>query len=174
MGVEKNVPDYATCGYLRQQPRIGPLSRWRWVWDPIGDGRGFPLTMGLGTVSLRTAGSCMKIRGCWGPVSPRVSQLTTSSLGASLCFVSLDSTVVQCRILVRWWIRIGWLAPIGPCDGYYPWWGGVWSRFNSVNITSTTSQLLRHNGGIPRCAAEPLLELRLAAANDRMRLAVST
>jgi FecR protein len=30
---------------------------------------------------------------------------------------------------------IGWF-PIGPCDPFFPWWGGFGSRFNVVNITN--------------------------------------
>jgi len=71
---------------------------------------------------------------------------------------------------------VGWL-PIGPCDGYYPWWGGYRSRFNSVNITNITNvnNYYGRNGGIPPLrSGTRYSNLRLAVANDRMRMAVST
>ena len=33
------------------------------------------------------------------------------------------------------WGGFGWL-PIGPCDAFFPWWGGWGGRFGSVNITN--------------------------------------
>jgi len=36
------------------------------------------------------------------------------------------------------WGGFGWL-PIGPCDGFFPWWGGYGNRFNSVNVTNITN-----------------------------------
>jgi hypothetical protein len=36
------------------------------------------------------------------------------------------------------WGGFGWL-PIGPCDGFHPWWGGYGNRFNSVNVTNITN-----------------------------------
>jgi len=39
---------------------------------------------------------------------------------------------------------IGWF-PIGPCDPFFPWWGGFGSRFNVVNITNIT--IINNRGG---------------------------
>ncbi len=47
------------------------------------------------------------------------------------------------------WGSIGWL-PIGPCDHFYPWWGGYRNRFNTVNITNiniTNININNRNGG---------------------------
>ena len=72
---------------------------------------------------------------------------------------------------------VGWL-PIGPCDGFYPWWGGYRSQFNTVNvtnITNVTNIYNIHNGGIPPLhGGRQYSNLRLATENERMRQAVST
>jgi hypothetical protein len=36
------------------------------------------------------------------------------------------------------WGGFGWL-PIGPCDRFFPWWGGYGNRFNVVNVTNITN-----------------------------------
>jgi hypothetical protein len=44
---------------------------------------------------------------------------------------------------------VGWL-PIGPCDGFYPWWGGYRSHFSVVNIYNVATHSYNYrNGGIP-------------------------
>jgi hypothetical protein len=72
---------------------------------------------------------------------------------------------------------VGWL-PIGPCDGFFPWWGGYRSRFNVVNvtnITNVTNIYNVHNGAIPPLRrGTRFSNLRMAVDNDRIRRAVST
>ncbi|MBI3645295.1 MAG: FecR domain-containing protein [Acidobacteriales bacterium] len=69
------------------------------------------------------------------------------------------------------WGSIGWL-PIGPCDHFYPWYGGYRSRFNVVNVTNIYNY---HNGGIPPLrSGTRYSNIRLAMNNDRIRQAVST
>ena len=65
---------------------------------------------------------------------------------------------------------VGWL-PIGPCDGFYPWWGGYRSRFNTFNIYNYNYR----GGGIPPLRRGTLYSnVRLASFNDRMRRGIST
>jgi hypothetical protein len=48
------------------------------------------------------------------------------------------------------WGGFGWL-PIGPCDRFFPWWGGFGNRFNVVNITNITNinrVTINNRGGI--------------------------
>ena len=72
------------------------------------------------------------------------------------------------------WGSIGWL-PIGPCDGFYPWWGRYRSRFNVVNVTNITNvRNFRGVGLPPMRRGNRFSNLRLAATNDRMRRAIST
>jgi uncharacterized protein DUF6600/FecR-like protein len=69
---------------------------------------------------------------------------------------------------------VGWL-PIGPCDGFYPWWGGYRSRFNVVNIYNVHNVYNYRNGAIPPLrGGNRFSNLRMATENDRVRRAVST
>jgi hypothetical protein len=69
---------------------------------------------------------------------------------------------------------VGWL-PIGPCDGFNPWWGGYRSRFNVVNIYNVHNVYNYRNGAIPPLRRGTVYSnLRLARENDRMRQAIST
>ncbi len=72
------------------------------------------------------------------------------------------------------WGSVGWL-PIGPCDGFNPWWGGYRSRFNVVNIYNVHNVYNYRNGAIPPLrGGNRYSNLRLAWENDRMRHAVSS
>jgi uncharacterized protein DUF6600/FecR-like protein len=42
------------------------------------------------------------------------------------------------------WGGFGWL-PIGPCDRFFPWWGGGRGRFNTVNITNININNINRN-----------------------------
>jgi len=108
-GVGETFLTMATCGYLRQQPRIGPLSRGRWVWEPYWDGLGF-LEPWVGHVSLRTLVH-VEIRGRGGPVRPTGIAAIPSSLAPAM-FRSLDRqwSVPDSRSVVdsdRWWLPSG-------------------------------------------------------------------
>ena len=68
------------------------------------------------------------------------------------------------------WGSIGWL-PIGPCDRFYPWWGGYRSRFTTVNI----NHYYYGRGGFgPLHRGDRYSNLRLASFNNRVRLGAST
>jgi hypothetical protein len=45
------------------------------------------------------------------------------------------------------WGGFGWL-PIGPCDRFFPWWGGYGGRFGAVNITNINITKINNYGGI--------------------------
>src|SRR5258706_830556 len=65
---------------------------------------------------------------------------------------------------------VGWL-PIGPCDGFYPWWGGYRSRFNAVDIYNVHNVYNYRGGGIaPLRGGNRYSNVRLAGENERMRL----
>jgi hypothetical protein len=67
------------------------------------------------------------------------------------------------------WGSIGWL-PVGPCDGFYPWWGGYRSHFNVVNVTNITNvkNIYNFNHG----AYPPLRTLRTGTQYSNLRLAM--
>jgi FecR protein len=69
----------------------------------------------------------------------------------------------------------GWI-PIGPCDGFFPWWGFHRSRFNQVNITNITIiNNFNRRGGIPPLrSGTRFSNLRLAATDEHVRRAIST
>ena len=48
------------------------------------------------------------------------------------------------------WGGFGWF-PVGPCDGFFPWWGGWRNRFNVVNVTNINIVNINRNrfGGFP-------------------------
>lgn len=75
------------------------------------------------------------------------------------------------------WGSIGWL-PVGPCDGFYPWWGGHRSRFNVVNITNVTNVTNIYNvrnGAVPPLrTGTNFSNLRMAWNNERVRGSIST
>jgi uncharacterized protein DUF6600/FecR-like protein len=65
---------------------------------------------------------------------------------------------------------IGWL-PIGPCDPFYPWWGGYRSRFTTINIYNIHNY---HGRGIPPLRRGHLYSnLRQASFNGRIRGGIS-
>jgi len=45
------------------------------------------------------------------------------------------------------WGGFGWL-PIGPCDRFFPWWGGYRGRFGVVNVTNIHVTNINRFGGI--------------------------
>ena len=45
------------------------------------------------------------------------------------------------------WGGFGWL-PIGPCDRFFPWWGGYRGRFGVVNVTNIHVTNINRLGGI--------------------------
>src|SRR5258705_14023235 len=61
--------------------------------SPIGDGPGFPLNHGDGRHITMDAGSCIKIRGYGGLVSPTGIAATIVQSGRQLMFRSSDSAV---------------------------------------------------------------------------------
>ena len=75
---------------------------------------------------------------------------------------------------------VGWL-PIGPCDYFYPWYGGYRSHYNVVNITNINNITIINNnrgrrwGGFsPLHPGNRFSNLRLAATDTRIREAIST
>jgi Family of unknown function (DUF6600)/FecR protein len=75
------------------------------------------------------------------------------------------------------WGRIGWL-PVGPCDRYYPWWGGR-RGFNVLNVNNLRNftNINNYRGGMaPLGGYNRRFGSNLAGAfnNERIRGAIST
>jgi len=73
----------------------------------------------------------------------------------------------------------GWL-PTGPCDPFFPWWGGGrgFTNLNVVNITNITN-INNINGAVPPLAPvirgrTALSNLNSLSTNERMRAGVTT
>ncbi len=72
----------------------------------------------------------------------------------------------------------GWL-PIGPCDRFYPWWGGYRNHFNVVNVTNVTVINNYHGGRggwggyAPLHGGTRYSNLRYVNSNARLREGIS-
>ncbi len=73
------------------------------------------------------------------------------------------------------WGSIGWL-PVGPCDHFYPWWGGYRNQFNTVNITNVNvTNIYNNNGGWgPLHGGTMYSNIRHAVNDPGFRRAIST
>ncbi|MGH9504378.1 MAG: DUF6600 domain-containing protein [Terriglobales bacterium] len=68
---------------------------------------------------------------------------------------------------------VGWL-PIGPCDTFYPWYGGYRSRYNVTNINVYNGRGRGFGGIAPLRRGGAYSNLRLATTNQRVREGIST
>ena len=66
---------------------------------------------------------------------------------------------------------VGWL-PIGPCDPFFPWWGGFRGRFTVVDFHHF-NDFHRFGGFRPLHGGERFSNLRLAATDQRFRRSIS-
>jgi len=68
----------------------------------------------------------------------------------------------------------GWL-PVGPCDRFYPWWGGYRNHYNVVNVTNIYNIHNVHGGGFaPLHGGTTYSNLRWANNNPHIRGAILT
>jgi hypothetical protein len=66
---------------------------------------------------------------------------------------------------------VGWL-PLGPCDPFFPWWGGFRGRFTFVDFHHF-NDFRRFGGFGPLHGGERFSNLRLAANNEGFRRSIS-
>src|SRR5258706_6282739 len=173
-----NVPDYGDVWTPAVASHWAPYRDGRWVWEPY---------WGWTWVSSEPWGWAPYHYGRWFMYENSWAWWPGQSYGyrsyyrpvwapAYVSFFGFDSGFSAGFSFGGGFGSVGWL-PIGPCDGYYPWWSGYRSRFNCVNITNVynVNNYYAHNGGIPPLrSGTRYSNLRLAAAHDRRRLAVST
>lgn len=180
-GQWQNAPDYGQVWVPNQGPDWAPYSEgdwdwepdwgWTWVstepwgWAPYHYGRWFmwnnawawwpgPIGMGLGWY-----------RPIWSPAYVNFFGFGGFGLGFGLGWGFGGG-----------WGHIGWL-PVGPCDRFYPWWGG--RGVNVVNIRNVTN--IRNFNGV-RGGMAPLgggnrpfgSNLEGAFNNARIRNSIST
>jgi len=72
---------------------------------------------------------------------------------------------------------IGWL-PLGPVDGFHPWWGRGYNSFNAVNITNVTNITNGNNAHMPSLVGPRgrvyASNLQGAFVNGRIRGGITT
>jgi uncharacterized membrane protein YgcG len=71
--------------------------------------------------------------------------------------------------------RVGWL-PIGPCDGFHPWWGRGGGRVNVVNINNIHNTTINRGGWVPLRGntGRQFSNLNEAERNQRVRSGISS
>jgi len=164
-----NVPDYGPVWQPAVSPDWAPYRAGRWVWEPY---------WGWTWVSYEPWGWAPYHYGRWfvygsswvwwpGPV---YAQPYYRPVWAP-AYVSFFGWGGGFGVNVGFgWGSIGWL-PIGPCDRFYPWWGGYRSRFTTVNI----NHYYYGRGGFgPLHRGTLYSNVRLASFNNRVRLGAST
>jgi len=96
----------------------------------LGMDLGSPMSPGAGRRITMAAGSNMKARGFGGRArSTRSGTIVPSGRLRMFPSSASDGALESDSVFGS----IGWL-PIGPCDYFYPWWGGYRSRFNTFNV----------------------------------------
>ncbi len=131
----ENVPDYGQMSGCRTSRRAGRRIA-------MATGSGNLTTAGLGwAASLGAGRRITTAAGCVRQFVGLVAGtglgrgLLSSILGAGLCFVLWLRRWVWLGFGVGFggWGGFGWL-PIGPCDRFFPWWGGYGGRFGVVGF----------------------------------------
>ena len=171
----RNVPDYGQVWQPAAGSDWAPYRDGRWVWEPY---------WGWTWVSYEPWGWAPYHYGRWFMYDNSWVWWPGQSYGyvnyrpiwapAYVSFFGFGSGVGFGVGFGGGFGSVGWL-PIGPCDGFYPWWGGYRSRFNVVNIYNSHNVYNYRNGGIPPLRrGTAYSNIRLAAFNDRVRGGIST
>jgi hypothetical protein len=171
-GQWRNVPDYGQVWFPAAAPGWAPYRAGQWVWEPY---------WGWTWVSSEPWGWAPYHYGRWfyyddawawwpGPVYGGFYRPVWAP--AYVSFFGFGGGV---GVSVGFgWGSIGWL-PIGPCDRFYPWWGGYRSRVNVVNITNVTN-IYNIHGGLPplRRGSTTYSNVYRATHDANFRHAIST
>ena len=173
----RNVPDYGQVWQPAAANDWAPYRDGRWVWEPY---------WGWTWVSYEPWGWAPYHYGRWFMYDNSWVWWPGQSYGyvnyrpiwapAYVSFFGFGSGVGVGFGFGGGFGSVGWL-PIGPCDGFYPWWGGYRSRFNVVNIYNVHNvyNYNYRNGGIPPLRrGSQYSNVRLASFNDRVRRGIST
>jgi hypothetical protein len=139
-GSWRDVPDYGSAWFPAQNADWVPYSSGNWVWEP-GWGWTWVSYEPWGWAPYHY-GRWFQYNGAWGwwpgPVYPYYRPIWAPAYvsffgwGGGFGFGFGGG-----------WGSIGWF-PIGPCDRFYPWWGGYRNRYNVTNIN------IYNNGGFHR------------------------
>jgi hypothetical protein len=143
----KDVPDYGSVWVPTTGPGWAPYRDGQWVWEP-GWGWTWVSSEPWGWAPYHY-GRWMYVDGGWGwwpgPVYANPYYYPVWA-PAYVSFFGFGGGWGGGFGFGGGWGSIGWL-PIGPCDHFYPWWGGYRSRFNTVNITNVNITNINNNRG---------------------------
>ena len=130
----RDVPDYGSAWFPAQNADWTPYSTGRWVWEPYW-GWTWVDYQPWGWAPYHY-GRWFQYNGAWGwwpgPVygAPYYRPIWAPAYVSFFGFGGGFGLDVGFG-----WGSIGWF-PIGPCDRFYPWWGGYRNRYNVTNITN--------------------------------------
>jgi hypothetical protein len=175
----QNVPDYGDVWVPTQRADWAPYRDGRWTWEPY---------YGWTWVSYEPWGWAPYHYGRWfvnggswawwpGPVAVGYGYPVYRPVWAPayVSFIGFGGGGVGFGFGFG---NVGWL-PIGPCDGFFPWYGRERNEVNVTNITNITNVTnIRNHGGVPPLLPDPrgrgILNVRGALTNARIREGISS
>jgi hypothetical protein len=170
-----NVPDYGSVWVPNEPAGWAPYRDGNWVWEPyygwtwVGSepwgwapyhyGRWFPYGASWAWWPGPVGGFGVGLyRPFWSPAY--VSFFGFGGFGGGFGFgVGFG--------------RFGWL-PIGPCDPFFPWWGGFGRRFGGVNVVNIRVTNINRFGGIRPLHAGTRFSNLSRVNEPRIRAGMST
>jgi hypothetical protein len=176
-GQWKDVPDYGSVWEPTVGPGWAPYRDGQWAWEP-GWGWTWVPYEPWGWAPYHY-GRWMYVGGAWGWWPGPVYANPYYYPVWAPAYVSFFGFGGGWGVGFGWgWGSIGWL-PLGPCDRFYPWWGGYRSRFGVTSITNITNITNINNfnnrgGWGPLHAGTTYSNLRNVVNNPGFRHAVST
>ena len=172
-GQWRDVPDYGRVWVPAAAPGWTPYSDGQWVWEPYW-GWTWTSYEPWGWAPYHY-GRWMYLDGSWGWWPGPVYGGGFYRPIWAPAYVSFFGFGGGVGFGVGFgWGSIGWL-PLGPCDSFFPWWGGYRSSFNVVNITNITN-INNIHGGLPplRTGNTRFSNVWMASHNNNFRRAIST
>lgn len=170
-----SVPDYGSVWIPAEGPGWVPYRDGRWVWEPY---------WGWTWVSYEPWGWAPYHYGRWflygsswawwpGPVRVGFGYPFYRPIWAP-AYVSFFGFGHGVGVSVGFGFgSVGWL-PIGPCDPFFPWWGGFRGRFNTVVINNFNFRGRGFGRFGPLHRGDRFSNLRLARTNEHFRRSIST
>jgi hypothetical protein len=168
------VPDYGPVWIPTVGPGWAPYRAGQWVWEP-GWGWTWVSYEPWGWAPYHY-GRWMSVGGLWGwwpgPVYTNPYYYPVWA-PAYVSFFGFGSGWGVGFGFGGGWGSIGWL-PVGPCDRFYPWWGGYRTRYNVVNITNITNIYNGRGGWGPLHGGTMYSNIRHAINDPGFRRSLST
>jgi hypothetical protein len=166
-----NVPDYGPVWYPDVAPGWAPYRAGRWVWEPY---------WGWTWVSYESWGWAPYHYGRWFQYGGAWAWWPGPVVGVGFGY---PYRPIWAPAYVSFFGfgggfgfgfgfgSVGWL-PLGPCDPFFPWWGGYRGRFAVVDFHHFNN-FGGFGGFRPLHGGERFSNLRLAATNEHFRRSIS-